>query len=77
MAENITGSFEDAAVLYECAANALEVAIKHCRTAAKHFRSHEVPRGCAHGMAAYGELLSAREELNKAIVLHSSKAVVE
>jgi hypothetical protein len=45
---------EAAARLYETAAEELAQAAAHCRTAAGHFRSHEVPLATAHAWAALG-----------------------
>ncbi len=39
----------------------LEKAIRHCQIAVDHFRSKEVPRGCAHTYAMYGHLKIAQE----------------
>jgi len=50
---------EAAASLFEHAANELELAARHCRTAAGHMRKREVPRGAAHAWAAQGHVLRA------------------
>lgn len=68
---------EEAAAYYDAAAAALQAAAEHCRIAARHFRNSEVPRGCAHGSAAYGHLLNGQNEINRAFVLHSTKAKIE
>jgi hypothetical protein len=76
-AESQSTELEDAASFYDAAAAALQAAAEHCRIAARHLRNREVPRGCAHGAAAYGHLLSGKSEINKAFVLHSTKAKIE
>lgn len=65
---------EAAALMYDAAASALSEAAEHCRIAARHFRNGEVPRGCAHGSAADGHLFTGQSEINRAFVLHSTKA---
>ena len=66
---------EDAARLYDAAAGELEQAAKHCRTAARHFREQEVPRGAAHAWAAYGHIRAAEESLDEQARTHASKSV--
>ena len=52
---------EQAAWRYEAAANELERAVGHLRTAARHYREQEIPRGCAHAWAAHGHIVTARQ----------------
>jgi hypothetical protein len=52
----------------------LEKAAAHARTAAGHFRSGEVPRGCAHSVAVQGHLIAAEELLGLIARLHCLKA---
>jgi hypothetical protein len=52
---------EDAAKLYDVAAEELEQAVAHCRTAAHHFRDKAVPRGAAHAWAALGHIRADEE----------------
>jgi hypothetical protein len=66
---------EDAARLYDAAAEELEQAAKHCRAAARHFREQEVPRGAAHAWAAYGHIRAAEESLDEQARTHASKSV--
>jgi 1-aminocyclopropane-1-carboxylate deaminase/D-cysteine desulfhydrase-like pyridoxal-dependent ACC family enzyme len=66
---------EEAARLYDAAAEELEQAAKHCRTAARHFRDQEVPRGAAHAWAAYGHIRAAEESLDEQARAHASKSV--
>ena len=65
---------EAAARLYDSAAADLEQAAKHCRTAAKHFRDREIPRGAAHAWAAYGHIRAAEESLDEQARTHASKS---
>jgi hypothetical protein len=66
---------EEAARLYDAAAEELEQAAKHCRTAARHFRDQEVPRGAAHAWAAFGHIRAAEESLDAQARAHASKSV--
>jgi hypothetical protein len=66
---------EAAARLYDGAAEELEQAAKHCRTAAKHFRDREIPRGAAHAWAAYGHIRAAEESLDEQARTHAGKSV--
>jgi hypothetical protein len=52
----------------------LEVAINHAKTAAAHFRSSEVPRGCAHTLALEGHLVAATELSNEIAKEHRQAA---
>ncbi len=54
---------EAAALLFESAADELELAGAHARRAAEHFREGEVPRGTAHAWAAIGHLKTGEERL--------------
>jgi len=66
---------EEAAALYDAAAEELEQAAKHCKTAARHFRDEEVPRGAAHAWAAFGHIRAAEESLDEQARTHASKSV--
>jgi hypothetical protein len=66
---------EQAAVLYDEAAEQLELAARHCRTAAGHFRDGEVPRGTAHAWAAQGHVLEAQERLSAQARRHARQAI--
>lgn len=68
-------NMEEAARLYEAAAEELEQAAKHCRTAARHFREREIPRGAAHAWAAYGHIRVAEESLDAQARTHASRSV--
>jgi len=65
---------ETAARLYDAAAEQLEQAAKHCRTAARHFREQEVPRGAAHAWAALGHIRAAEESLEAQARTHAAKS---
>jgi 1-aminocyclopropane-1-carboxylate deaminase/D-cysteine desulfhydrase-like pyridoxal-dependent ACC family enzyme len=63
-----------AAALYDAAAEELEQAAKHCRTAARHFREREIPRGAAHAWAAFGHIRAAEESLDQQARAHATKS---
>lgn len=65
---------DEAATLYDSAAEELEQAAKHCRTAARHFRDREIPRGAAHAWAAFGHIRAAEESLDSQARTHASKS---
>jgi hypothetical protein len=67
-------NMEEAARLYDAAAEELELAARPCRTAAGHFRDHEVPRGAAHAWAAYGHIRAAEESLDAQARTHARKS---
>ena len=54
----------DAVDLYTKIAAELERAAAHCRVAAQHYQGREIPRGGAHGLAAYGYVVKAQALLN-------------
>lgn len=61
--------------LYESAAEELEQAAKHCKTAARHFGSREVPRAAAHAWAALGHIRAAEKSLDEQARMHASASV--
>jgi 1-aminocyclopropane-1-carboxylate deaminase/D-cysteine desulfhydrase-like pyridoxal-dependent ACC family enzyme len=65
---------DEAAALSDAAAEELEQAAKHCRTAARHFRDREIPRGAAHAWAAFGHIRAAEESLEAQAKTHASKS---
>ena len=65
---------EAAAALFDRAAEELEQALRHCRTAAGHLRSGEVPRGAAHAWAALGHLDAAEERMREQARMHARKS---
>lgn len=66
---------EEAAQLCDAAAEELERASQHCRTAAAHFRNHEIPRGAAHAWAAHGHLLAAQDAMGQQARTHAAHSV--
>lgn len=62
------------AEIYEEAASKLELAAQHLRRSAEHFRSNEVPRGCAHVFASCGMMFEVEQVIKEHAVLHSTKA---
>jgi hypothetical protein len=71
----LSAALESSAKLYDAAASELEVAARHCRTAAEHFRNNEVPRGAAHAWAALGHVLQAGESLQRQAREHATRSV--
>jgi hypothetical protein len=71
----MTDPLEAAAELYDRAAAELDRASEHCRTAARHFREREVPRGAAHAWAAFGHVLTAEDALRSQAQTHASKSI--
>jgi CelD/BcsL family acetyltransferase involved in cellulose biosynthesis len=71
----VSEGLQEAAGLYDAAAEELEQAAKHCRTAARHFRDQEVPRGTAHAWAALGHIRAAEESLEAQARTHAGKSV--
>jgi hypothetical protein len=65
---------EQAAKLYDAAAEELEQAVAHCRTAARHFREGVVPRAAAHAWAAFGHLKTAEESLEAQARTHAERS---
>jgi hypothetical protein len=63
-----------AASLFEQAADELELAARHCRTAAGHMREREVPRGAAHAWAAHGHVVRAEALLDEQARMHAEKS---
>ena len=57
--------------LLESAAEELELAAQHCRTAAAHFGVREVPRAAAHAWAALGHVRVAEESLDEQARMHA------
>jgi hypothetical protein len=70
----IADPLEEAAGLCDAAAAELELAAEHCRTAARHYRGHEVPRGAAHAWAAFGHLRRAQDALDEQARTHATKS---
>jgi hypothetical protein len=71
----LSATLESTAQLYDETAAELELAARHCRTAAEHFRNNQVPRGAAHAWAALGHLLEAQDSLRRQAREHASRSV--
>ena len=69
-----TSDHEDAAAMYERAADELSKAVEHLRTSARHMRERQVPRACAHAVAARGHVENHEDAVIAAAKLHASKA---
>lgn len=54
----------------------LEKAMAHAKVAAQHFRSGEVPRGCAHTLATQGHTVVVNEILNEIAKTHRIAAKI-
>jgi hypothetical protein len=74
MSDERAATLEATARLYDAAASELEQAMAHCRTAARHFRSSEIPRGAAHAWAARGHVLAAGEALDAQAREHAERS---
>ena len=74
MSDDRATTLEASARFYDEAAEELERAVAHCRVAAGHFRGGEIPRGAAHGWAAYGHVLVAREALEAQAREHAARS---
>lgn len=71
MAEEV---FESIAERYEILAGELDTAAEHGRISARHFREHEVPRGCAHAFAAHGHVRAAQDLMDELARLHARRS---
>jgi hypothetical protein len=65
---------EQAAADYERLADRLDVAARHLRRTAAHFRAAAVPRACAHVVAAEGELVAVRRGLDARAEAHAGRS---
>lgn len=65
---------EPAAAECERLAGQLERAARHLRVTAGHFRDGDVPRACAHVLAAEGELVTVRRGLDGLAERHAGRA---
>jgi hypothetical protein len=70
----LSDALEATARLYEEVAGELDLAAKHCRTAAGHFRNNEVPRGAAHAWAAQGHVLESQERMRRQAREHADRS---
>ncbi len=60
------------ASLFDETAHELQQAAEHYLEAARHFREGEVPRGCAHEMAARGYINRAELKSREAADIHAA-----
>jgi hypothetical protein len=67
---------EMAATSYDNVAGALELAARHLRRTAEHFRAGDVPRACAHAAAARGDPVAADRHLDELAIEHASRTSV-
>ena len=65
---------EKSARQYEEIATELSKAIDHYKTAAKHFRNKEIPRGAAHAFAGYGHINKAEQILKSESIVHAESS---
>lgn len=68
-------TLEEQALRCNAVASELELAAKHMRTMADHFRSQEVARAGAHSLAAQGHIEKARLVFADIAVNHAAKAI--
>ncbi len=64
----------DAADDYREIARQLRAAAEHCDVAAAHMVAGEIPRACAHQVAAQGHIVKARRLLDGRAVEHSERS---
>ncbi|HEY6745428.1 MAG TPA: hypothetical protein VI357_06870 [Mycobacteriales bacterium] len=65
---------QQAAADYDRLADRLEVAARHLRQTAVHFRAAAVPPACAHVVAAEGELVAVRRGLDARAEVHAARS---
>ncbi len=66
---------EKSAKQYEAIAEELLKAAAHCKTAARHFRSAEIPEGSAHAYAGWGHINKAEDLLKSESIKHAENSV--
>jgi len=59
---------------YDLVAEELEKASQHYKTAAKHFREKEIPRGAAHAYAGWGHINKAEILLKAESIVHAENS---
>jgi hypothetical protein len=59
---------------YDAVADDLEAAAAHLRHTARHYRNGDVPRACAHVVAAQGHLSVVDRELRSWAEFHATRA---
>ena len=67
-------NLEDQAKSLDQVVAELEKAIAHAKIAAAHFRSGEVPRGCAHTFAIEGHMSATNDHIREMALAHRIKA---
>ena len=67
---------EAAALLFEAAADELDLAGAHARRAAEHFRTGDVPRATAHAWAAFGHVRTGEERLATQAQEHRQRSLL-
>ena len=65
---------EDSAKRYDAIAEELSKAVAHYKTAARHFRTQEIPRGSAHAYAGWGHINRAEELLKAESIKHAENS---
>jgi hypothetical protein len=65
---------EQAAADCDQLADRLDLAARHLRHSAAHFRAAAVPRACAHFVAAEGELIAVRRGLDARAEAHAARS---
>jgi hypothetical protein len=63
---------DQAAADCEQLADRLDIAARHLRTSAGHFRAADVPRACAHLLATEGQLIAVRRGLDTRAEAHAA-----
>ena len=69
-----TDRLHDVAERYEAVAAELRRAAEHAETAAGHFRTGEVPRGCAHAFALEGHARVALDAVAQLSKRHAERS---
>ena len=67
---------EAAALLFESAADELDLAGAPARRAAEHFRAGDVPRATAHAWAAFGHVRTGEERLATQAQEHRQRSLL-
>jgi len=74
VSDDVREALEEAARVYEDAAEELDLAAHHCRVAAGHFHDHAIPRAAVHAWAAFGHVTTAERSLRDQAEVHASKS---
>lgn len=70
----MTDKLQKSAHQYDLIAEELESASKHYKTAARHFRDKEIPRGAAHAYAGWGHINKAERLLRDESIVHADNS---